>query len=88
MEEQEEVVEEADEGELLVLRRALSGPRGQSRAKAEHLSLKVHGSRQGVLLDHRWRELCKCSLTYYGKEAQSSSYGTPVPLQHLMAQPR
>ena len=62
MEDQEEVVEEADEGELLVLRRALSNIKGDKEEQREHCS------REGVLFDHKWRELCQHSFIKQGGE--------------------
>ena len=83
MEEQEEVVEEANEGESVVLRRALSGLKGDKEEKWRTFPLKVHGPRESVLVDHRWREFCQCSLTYYGAQLASYNPSSPYNIQWL-----
>ena len=30
--------------------------------KGEHLPFEVHGQREDTLLNHRWGELCQCSI--------------------------
>jgi len=85
-EDQEEVVEKADDGELLVIRRALSGLRDNKDEQRENIfHSKVYGEREGVLLDCGWRKLCQCGFLKHGGEALSSSHGSPTPLQHPMA---
>jgi len=54
MDEQEEVVEEANEGELLVSRRALSGYKGgdeEQREKIFHLRCTVQGRVYSFIID-------------------------------------
>jgi len=54
LEEQEEVVEEADEGELLVLRRALSTKRGELEEQREnifHTRCTIQGKVCSLIID-------------------------------------
>jgi len=59
----EEVEEEVDKGEMLVLRRVLSGQKGAKDELREYISYAVHSLRECLFLDHRWRELCQCSFS-------------------------
>jgi len=60
---QEKVVEDADEGELLVLRRALSGIKGDKEEQWENIfHSRCTGQGKSVLLVHRRGELCEFSF--------------------------
>jgi len=51
-ENQEEVVQEADEAKMLVLKRALSILRGTKEEQQSHLPLLMYRPRESVLLDY------------------------------------
>jgi len=51
MEEQEEVVEEVDEGELLLLRRALSGLKRDKKEQSFHSRCMVQGKVFPLIID-------------------------------------
>ena len=56
---QEEVTEEADEGEMLVLRGALSSQRSEKEEQKERTSSHpMYYSGKSMFMNHRWRKLC------------------------------
>jgi len=53
VETQEEVIEEADEGEMSLLRRALGSQRSEKEEQREHLSFSMYCSGESMFINHR-----------------------------------